>query len=97
MKLKRAVELRFGLQCKALMDAFYNMRIAEGQDLGLFILHIENMHVRLDINCESCFRMHAPKLEQAGLINLDNFGDCAALMVKLEFADFGWDNLLQLA
>ena len=41
--------------------------------------------------------MHAPRLEQAGLINLDSFGDYAALMVGPEYADFGWDNLLQLA
>ena len=41
--------------------------------------------------------MHAPKLEQAGLINLNNIGDYAALMVGPEYADFSWDDLLQLA
>ena len=41
--------------------------------------------------------MHAPKLEQADLINVNNFGDYAALMVGPEYADFEWDNLLQLA
>ena len=79
------------------MDAFYNMRIAKGQELGPFTLHVEYMHACLNIDCDSCFRMHAPRLEQAGLINLDSFGDYAALMVGPEYAVFGWDNLLQLA
>ena len=95
--LKKAVESRFGLPRKALVDAFYNMRIAEGQELGSFILHVEDMHAHLNIDRDSCFRTHAPRLEQAGLINLDSFGDYAALMVGPEYADFGWDNLLQLA
>ena len=95
--LKKTVEARFGLPRKALIDAFYNMRIAEGQELGSFILHVEDMRARLNIDRDSCFRTHAPKLEQAGLINLDSFGDYAALMVGPEYADFGWDNLLQLA
>ena len=66
-------------------------------ELGSFILHIEDMHARLVIDHNSYFRMHTPKLEQAGLINLNSFGDYAALMVGPEYADFGWDNLLQLA
>ena len=95
--LKKIVEARFGLPRKALIDAFYNMRIAEGQELGSFILHVEDMHAHLNIDRDSCFRIHAPRLEQAGLINLDSFGDYAALMVGPEYADFEWDNLLQLA
>ena len=94
--LKKAVESRFGLPRKALVDAFYNIHIAEGQELGSFILHIEDMHAHLNIDCDSCFRMHAPRMKQAGLINLDSFGDYAALMVGPEYADFGLDNLLQL-
>ena len=97
MTLKKAAVSWFGLPSKALVNALYNMRIAEGQELGLFILHVEDMHAQHNIDHCSCFRMHAPKLEQAGLINLDNFGDCAALMVKPEYVDSGWDNLLQLA
>lgn len=95
--LKKAVESRFGLPHKALVDAFYNMRIAEGQELGSFILHVEDVRAHLNIDRDSSFRTHAPRLEQAGLINLDSFGDYAALMVGPEYADFGWDNLLQLA
>lgn len=91
------MEARFGLPRKALIDAFYNMRIAQGQELGSFILHVEDMCARLNIDRDSCFQTHAPRLKQAGLINLDSFGDYAALMVGLEYADFGWDNLLQLA
>ena len=73
--LKKAVDLRFGLPRKALVDAFYNMRIAKGQELRSFILHVEDMCEHLNIDRDSCFRRHAPRLEQAGLINLDSFGD----------------------
>ena len=61
--LKKAVESQFGLPRKALVDAFYNMRIAEGQELGSFILHVEDMRARLNIDHDSCFRTHAPRLE----------------------------------
>ena len=53
--LKKIVEARFGLPRKALIDAFYNMRIAEGQELGSFILHVEDMRARLNIDRDSCF------------------------------------------
>ena len=79
------------------MEAFYNLCIAEGQELGSFILHVEDMRACLNIDRNSCFQTHAPRLEQAGLINLDSFGDYAALMVGPEYAAFGWDNLRQLA
>ena len=88
--LKKAVELRFGLPHKALVNAFYNMRIVEGQELGSFILHIEYMRAGLDTDHDSCFRTHAPRLEQGSLINLGNFGDYSALMVGPEYSDFGW-------
>ena len=55
------------------------------------------MRARLGIDAESCFPTHAPKLERAGLLNLDSFGDYAALLVGPEYADFGWENLLHLA
>ena len=71
------------------MDAFYNMHIAEGQELGSFILHIEDMRASLNIAHDSCFKMHASKLEHAGLINLNIFGDYTALMVDPDYADFG--------
>ena len=71
------------------MNALYNMHIAKGQELGSFILHVEDMHEHSNIDCDSCFRMHAPRLEQAGFTNLDSFGDYAVLMVGLEYADFG--------
>ena len=51
--LKKTVEAWFGLPRKALIDAFYNMRIAEGQELGSFILHIEDMHACLNIDRDS--------------------------------------------
>ena len=35
---KKAVEARFRLPEKALVDAFYSMTIAEGQDMGFLIL-----------------------------------------------------------
>ena len=95
--LKKAVESRFGLPHKALVDAFYNMHIAEGQELSSFILHVEDMHACINIDHNACIQMHAPRLEQAGSINLDSFGDYVALMVGPEYAEFGWDNLLQLA
>ena len=65
--------------------------------MGQFILQVEDMRARLNIDKESCFRTHYPKLEQAGLLNLDTFGDYAALLVGPEHADFDWDNLLSLA
>ena len=65
--------------------------------MGQFILQVEDMRARLNIDKESCFRTHAPKLESAGLLNLDTFGDYAALLVGPEQADFDWDNLLSLA
>ena len=53
--------------------------------------------MRLGIGTECCFCTHAPKLERAGLLDLDSFGDYAALLVGPQYADFGWGNLLNLA
>ena len=61
--LKKAVESRFGLPRKALVDAFYNMRIAERQELGSFILQVEDVCARLNIDHDSCFRMRATRQE----------------------------------
>ena len=55
------------------------------------------MWARLNIDCESCFRAHVPKLEQARLLNLDTFGNYTTLLVGPEHADFDWKNLLALA
>ena len=54
------------------------------------------MRVLLNIDHESCFPAHTPKLEQAGMLNLDTFSNCAALLVGLERTDFDWENLLAL-
>ena len=55
------------------------------------------MRAQLGIDTESCFCTHAPKLEFAGLLNLDSFGDYTALLVGPKYAYFGWENLLHLA
>ena len=59
--LKKAVESRFGLSHKALVDAFYNMHIAEGQELGPFILHVEDMRACLNIDSQLLFLNACPK------------------------------------
>lgn len=51
------------------------------------------MWAQLNIVRKSSFRAHAPKLEQAGLVNLDTFGDYTALLVGPDHADFDWENL----
>ena len=58
---------------------------------------MEDMKAQLGIDTESCFHAHAPKLEHAGLVNLDSFRDDTALLVGLEYADFDWEYLLHLA
>ena len=91
------VESRFGLTRKALVDAFYAMDVAPGQTLSSFVMSVEDKRARLSIDKESCFRTHAPKLEKAGLLDLDGPSDFAALLVGLDYADFTWDNVVALA
>ena len=69
------VESRFGLPRKALVDAFYAMDVAPGQTLSSFVMSVEDKRARLSIDKESCFRTHAPKLEKAGLLDLDGPSD----------------------
>ena len=91
------VESRFGLPRKALVDAFYAMDVAPGQTLSSFVMCVEDKHARLSIDKESCFRTHAPKLEKAGLLDLDGPSDFAALLVGLDYTNFTWDNVVALA
>ena len=71
------MESRFGLPRKALVDAFYAMDVAPGQTLSSFVMSVEDKRARLSIDKESCFRTHAPKLEKAGLLDLDGPSDYA--------------------
>ena len=91
------MEDRFGLPKKALVDAFYAMEVSPGQTLSSFVMSVEDKRARLSIDKESCYRTHAPKLERAGLLDLEGPSDYAALLVGLEFADFTWDNIVSLA
>ena len=91
------MESRFGLPRKALVDAFYAMDVAPGQTLSSFVMSVEDKRARLSIDKESCFRTHAPKLEKAGLLDLDGPSDYAALLVGLDYVDFTWDNVVALA
>ena len=59
-------------------------------------MNVENKQVRLGIDKESCYRTHAPKLERAGLLDLDGPADYAALLGSVEYADFTWDNIVSL-
>ena len=95
--MKRAVEDRFGLPRKALVDAFYAMDVAPGQSLSSFVMSVEDKRARLDIDRESCYRTHAPKLERGGLLDLEGPADYAALLVGVSYADFTWDNIVSLA
>ena len=72
------------------------MDVAPGQTLGSFVMSVEDKRARLSIDKESCFRTHAPKLEKAGLLDLDGLSDYAALLVGLDYADFTWDNVVAL-
>ena len=65
--------------------------------LSSFLMNIEDKRTRLGIDKESCYRTHAPKLERAGLLDLDGPVDCAALLVGVDYADFTWDNIVSLA
>ena len=65
--------------------------------LRSFVMNVEDKRARLGFDKESCYRTHAPKLEQAGLLDLDGPADYAALLVGVEYADFTWDNIVSLA
>ena len=58
--LKRAIEARFGLSKKALVDVFYAIDVAPGQSLGSFVTIVEDKRARLNIDKESCYHTHAP-------------------------------------
>ena len=64
--------------------------------LSSFVMYIEDKQARQGIDKESCYRTHAPKLERAGLLDLDGPADYAALVVGVEYADFTWDNKVSL-
>ena len=64
--------------------------------LSFFAMNVEDKRASLGIDRESCYRTHAPKLEQAGLLDLDGPTDYAALLVSVEYADFMWDNTVSL-
>ena len=64
--------------------------------LSSFVMNAEDKQARLGIDKESCYRTHAPKLERAGLLDLDGPTDYAALLVGVEYADFTWDNIVSL-
>ena len=51
-------------------------------------MNIKDKQARLSIDKESCNRTYAPKLERAGLLDLDGPADYAALLVGVEYADF---------
>ena len=59
-------------------------------------MNVEDKQARLGMDKESCYRTHAPKLEQAGLLDLDGPADYAALLVSVDYADFTWDNIVSL-
>ena len=65
--------------------------------LGSFVMNVEDKQTRLGIDKESSYRTHAPKLEWAGLLDLDGPTDYAALLVGVKYADFTWDNIVSLA
>ena len=65
--------------------------------LSSFVMNVEDKRARLGIDNESCYRTHAPKLEWAGLLDLDGPADYAALLVGVEYCDFTWDNIVSLA
>ena len=65
--------------------------------LSYFAMNVEDKRARLGIDKKSCYRTHAPKLERAGLLDLDGPADYAALLVGVEYADFTWDNIVSLA
>lgn len=73
------------------------MDAAPGQSFRLFAMSIEDKRARLNIAKESCFRTHAPKLERAGPPDLEGPADYAALLVGVNYADFTWDNIVNLA
>ena len=73
------------------------MDVAPGQTLSSFVMSVEDKRARLSIDKESCFRTHVPKLEKAGLLDLDGPSDYAVLLVGLDYADFTWDNVVALA
>ena len=64
--------------------------------LSSFVMNVEDKRARLGIDKESCYRTHTPKLERAGLLDLNGPMDCAALLVGVEYADFTWDNIVSL-
>ena len=65
--------------------------------LSSFVVNVEEKLARLSIDKESCYRTHAPKLEWAGLLDLDGPADYAALLVSVEYAYFTRDNIVSLA
>ena len=65
--------------------------------LSSFVMNVEDKRARLGINKKSCYRTHAPKLERAGLLDLNGPVDYATLLVGVEYAGFTWDNIVSLA
>ena len=64
--------------------------------LRSFVMNIEDKRASLRIDKESCYQTHAPKLERAGLLDLDGPTNYAALLVSVDYANFTWDNIVSL-
>lgn len=43
---KRAIEERYGLSCKPILDAFYDMRPEAGESEAEFLLRVEDLRLK---------------------------------------------------
>jgi hypothetical protein len=57
-----AVEEKYGLSKKQILDAFYSMKPSSDESEGEFIMRVEDMRMRYGESSDMCFRHFVPQL-----------------------------------